>query len=1495
MSSSTALIKTAPQPTVINATPLEMKATLTYRDAAGSTVLQIGGIQLAPLQTMPFDISKVQSSSEVETIGVSLQSMIGLSLGEFQIHRTDPSLVITYERLQLTDLKKFCDALRSAPSFRWEWRENQWLWVLNGVGRGPFVRFFNDTDLSVDIYYKDSEKVGSLVSLPPRGFHENNYLHPMWIVKAAFTGELLALSPIYKGDIQDIHISMDFCEKVREKKTEQWLPSPVPEIPTLYLVGQEPSTDADKEVKVDPASRDYVVISEFENLSRPQFNTRQNVPTRSVRMSGVEISSEDDFSLGSYRGQSGEAVLDLASLEIYADRVIIASTLRFPGTEVTIYARELEFKPGGRIDTTPVEFKVPAMTPPAQRDNEGRPKFYAGANGDPGETGGNINVFVKKIVVPPNERAAVRFVSRGSQGQDAEKGGHKPYQQGSPTQSKTAKTIGSALPEWIAGVLGTSLEAWRWPGELRDPKDIQWDGKKLFETIETSEGQDGLFTVTKNSLVTALRIDAHDDRIPSFRSGHLSKEIYWPPKDSNIPTCPGNGEDAYPGGLPGNGGPGGDVRTCLSTDSLLPLCDLTPGAPGLETPAVKGKEKGKPDPAYSVDMTIVYYDSWIASSRKPSIKVTPLQFRDGNDAPARQGKTGKQGSVAYESKNWMHTDVVDAVLGCARDAYRKEDRELAYKLLEPYYGELRNTQDAELKGRLAIIEALRGKLLRNVDYYGNPPGWVPRLNLQSTFEIFKNVQSISSSLLYYALNMEDKYETLQNANDLARETSDAVRREMEYSTASLKRACTDLAKARLELDKVRDEVNKMDGDIQMLKAWTTQEAQDKVHAQRVFRGVMKTVGGLMKVVPVGQPYLGLAGDITGGIGDFNWNDPGGITNQIAGSLTQIGASTDKFLKDNKDLIVKDLVPSELRKSLQLDQQVAADLDYELAKDKADMDAQELEVKRAQDVKSREWQTNNSPELETLKKQLGDTLEEFRQGMSLASLTPDDLKKKQEELSRLKMWSEGQDASILQLRRQLLEKRIKTIEEEKVQAQNLQNDSLLKLLDKEKTKLTGLKRAYTNKELEAKKYARDIKLTSGKIKNKEEQIGTAVDRLKGIGTGISMLGQGIASFATVTKDDPEVKSLTAALLNSEKKEEFTKLLDGFSKLSQQQSAAMGKLLSAQARVDSYVANITQNLVELNALSHQRQSLESVLDIRVKRYMKDMKSRAIDTLRWSIYTLVMAYRYEHLKDVSKDFFNFDQVVERLRKVDTASAETDFDRRYWKVGQERFKAPEEITLKNEFLAMARPILESRQTVATLGRGNSWKCKLSAEQCGELRLKGRVTFNLVRDLKNGSFKDTVARITDISDLKLPIATAESKLNLKAVFWHSGESIIRSANPPHLPYFFRAGRDDDPIFWGFNCEYTSRGAVTSAQAKKDTLLGDNDKFLQGLLATTVKPEPGETGKPPQITYREYFPSYFSDITLVLTRGNDPWDPNLLSKVKDVEFIVNYSFGSTGH
>lgn len=354
------------------------------------------------------------------------------------------------------------------------------------------------------------------------------------------------------------------------------------------------------------------------------------------------------------------------------------------------------------------------------------------------------------------------------------------------------------------------------------------------------------------------------------------------------------------------------------------------------------------------------------------------------------------------------------------------------------------------------------------------------------------------------------------------------------------------------------------------------------------------------------------------------------------------------------------------------------------------------------------------------------------------------------------------------RKEKLENTIEAIKADEEKNKTEAETKALKPLLALKSELAQLKTKTANKELEMKRIVRDATLANDKIKQKEEQIAKTLDRLKGLGSGISKLGQGIASLATpVTKEDPEVKNLATYVLETgEKRKEFTKLTEEFRELAKEQSGAVAELLAGQAKVDTCVANISENLAELNALSWQRHSMEGVLDIRVKCHLKDMENRAVDAVRWSIYTLVMAYRYEYLTDVSPEFYNFTEVVKRLGKLEEApAAPTNLaaaPKKWIPTDPEKFKKTNQEVLRYELFRMALPILQNRQRIATL-KENKWRCTLTAQQRSELRLRGRVKFHIVRDIETGSFGDAESRIVDIDELDLKLKSNRPGINLKS------------------------------------------------------------------------------------------------------------------------------------
>ena len=407
---------------------------------------------------------------------------------------------------------------------------------------------------------------------------------------------------------------------------------------------------------------------------------------------------------------------------------------------------------------------------------------------------------------------------------------------------------------------------------------------------------------------------------------------------------------------------------------------------------------------------------------------------------------------------------------------------------------------------------MRNKLLANVDYYGNPPGWVPRLNLQSTLDQFQDIQVITQSLYFYATNMRDKYERLENANVLANETSDAIAREMESTRALLNKSVSGVANAREALENISNRVKEKQADIDRLHVWATQSAMDRVAAQRVFRGVMKTIGGLMKAVPVGQPYLGLAGDITSGIGDFNWNDPKGIGGQIGDTLGRIGSATETFLEKNKDLIKKDMIGSELRDRLKLQEEQKIKLDSDIDSAKAAIEKQERQVAAQQETKIKEWTSSKEykgykDKLETLQKQLKGVVDAIENTQEFAKLTPKDKATKKLELAKVTAWNASPEALGLNSQKDQLEAAINAITEQEQKAKDDAEMKVLEPLVALKSDLGKMKNETTDKELELKQATRAITATNEQIKQKEEQIGTALDRLSSICSTIALSGLG----------------------------------------------------------------------------------------------------------------------------------------------------------------------------------------------------------------------------------------------------------------------------------------------------------------------------------------------------------------------------------------------------
>ncbi|MBL8659975.1 MAG: hypothetical protein JNM75_09490 [Rhodospirillales bacterium] len=224
------------------------------------------------------------------------------------------------------------------------------------------------------------------------------------------------------------------------------------------------------------------------DISKEPFNGLENRVVRDVEIAGSLLRwSGANRILSGYYGESNAT--DIRSLTISCDRMEVADHLRFPRTNVTIYARELVFIGHGKIDTTPLPYPGPARSKhltehpddpslaelPA--DEAGEPT-YKPADGFKGEPGGSITVFAQKVDYvedPANRSPWLRFFTCGGKGQQGEAGGLKAYVRGEgqpekygPMPAVTADEVARAFKDTF------KLECWhfRWPGGVDWPSQV---------------------------------------------------------------------------------------------------------------------------------------------------------------------------------------------------------------------------------------------------------------------------------------------------------------------------------------------------------------------------------------------------------------------------------------------------------------------------------------------------------------------------------------------------------------------------------------------------------------------------------------------------------------------------------------------------------------------------------------------------------------------------------------------------------------------------------------------------------------------------------------------------------------------------------------------------------------------------------------------------------------------------------------------------------------
>jgi hypothetical protein len=1277
---------------------------------------------------------------------------------------------------------------------------------------------------------------------------------------------------------------------------------------------------------LSPEDSYYVHTAVHINATREeQFNTLKNTRTKNVNVSGATLIFAKGNDYKKQMAFQGEDVLDLKRLDIYADQVIIKTPLRFPKTSVTIYARELIFEDNGSIDTSPVSYKDAAVSPflDADRrplDKKGGEVKSVAAGGKKGEQGGNIQFYVRRILQRP--LGQTRFFAKGSTGQKAENGGRKPYApvEGRPKTDKNVASVASAdIRRYIGNLKGlTNVDDWRWPGEVSSPEAVSMDDNAL-QASKVVHCRLVLFDDNSASGQTIRAFfPGEDTKINSavhlaplgvktgFNRGSLKD---YEEHEDGSKLRPGDGEDAYQSGRPGDGGVGGNVTAYVPASvSIQGLCNVTGGEPGERSGDIEGAEPGKPYPAYWLKMRLVRKEKlwpYANSVISPTISLEKVSAKPGKASTGQAGVRGQDGTVTKEVGgliSWVRPEALGAVVNYARDLYRNGHPEKARKILDPYYYALHCDKEnlpAALLGKFTEITSIRANAINNLDFYGNPPGWLPRLDAETNYQIWNLYSKHSSQILYFARKMEHEWDKIDDEQEALNEVSNVITADLDATADALEESYLELEKAHKKLDDVRGKFAVKEQEVENLRHSAEHDAENAIEGQRIFKGVMNIVGGLAQSIPVGQPFLGLAGKTVSLGGEFDWNRPDS-SKQIGAFFAGVSKETGTFLTKNKSFFIADtgaedpksLLPR-AKKKVRLTQQLndakgaIQSLDNKVAKTKKDMDkAIKGEWDEVLKSESEKIQTEKRPLVTQLATATGEKKKELEEAIADYEIYEQELKDAAENkfVSAKAMFYDV----LAEFGKDVKSKANATVKRKEDLLANAER------IEKQKSDLVKLDTLY------------DLDKKDAEAKTKK-----LLADLSDLSDGISKIGKGVVAL-TEPYDEAEVDRLTEESLKGSKyKEQYHKLISEIKDINRDKAQAMAAFRQEQQLISTYTAQISSAAVELNALSNQRQIADGVLDPGMKVYLQGMQNRAKENLLWSQYLFVKAWQYENLSDVSDDFYNLEQWVERFRDFERGRAGfpvdpntskptyTDTPANQKRIANTFLKEADFIAIgdkvrKAHVTFLVQPVIEEREHHPRASV-NTKTCSLTAAQRSRLQKEGRVTLNLINDFQLASLNHVKLRISGIDLEKFKLSSVENIPGISIDFVHSGTSVLCSVNKNR--YKFEMGSEDSPISWGFVYNHNdylrlkdsgnSEKEIWSYQGKKPI---NKDKVEDGVENKITKKELGETLK-----YREYRPAAFSDITLWINRGQHHDKQRYEQTLRDfktieaVEFAVTYA------
>ncbi|RKX31488.1 MAG: hypothetical protein DRP71_13360 [Verrucomicrobia bacterium] len=336
-------------------------------------------------------------------------------------------------------------------------------------------------------------------------------------------------------------------------------------------------------------------------------------------------------------------------------------------------------------------------------------------------------------------------------------------------------------------------------------------------------------------------------------------------------TWPGNGTNARSGGKPGIAGDGGIITSNLD---LSILAANPGGTEGTRASYVSGGGGGTPRPAYR---------RYFTSSREKPKETHYSSAGKSYSGPASVKVNGvaPEPTTMAGDLRWLSPVAMQKVLIYFNQAYLHQHFDFVRTNLDDYIEliELAQASDAwadleennrnDLTQILDELRSLKHRIGSNLDYFGNPAGWVPMLSFEVNKLAFENEIPRALRVMYLNYWLGNKADTIQDKIDAMTAMRAQLKEDLKSDRTEYQQVVATIPGLEFQARKVQEGIDDAKVDIETLK----NSLLDKAKNIALLKKTAKALGAVAEIFPVGQPYVGLAGSTLSQIADADPDKP----------------------------------------------------------------------------------------------------------------------------------------------------------------------------------------------------------------------------------------------------------------------------------------------------------------------------------------------------------------------------------------------------------------------------------------------------------------------------------------------------------------------------------------------------------------------------------------------------------------------------------------------